>query len=162
MSLLLFSCNKKNEERIILIRGMSTVPFEKRIGIEIDENNNVFYCIETAFNSGKYSYFHCKMDIDIFDFYKGVFLKFFSTDTIAKQAIDASEYEFYIKTNNMVRRTVFYDNTLNEVQYVFIKQLEKLVELSCDTINYYSFPERLLIEKLPTPPAPPNGVNSRR
>ena len=90
-----FSCNKKDNESIVLTSGLSMNPNELRFGIEI-KNDTVYYCEEIVNSSAKYNYYKSKIDSSIFLNLRNEVKEEFKTPIVNKSIVDATPFQLNI------------------------------------------------------------------
>lgn len=142
LSFISFSCIKENE-KIILTKGIDENPKSLRFGIELS-NEDLYYCEETTPLSGKYNYFHLKISPKQANkIIKDITSIFDKIDTITPHYQDRIfELILIFDDKIMVKR-------FGGIKFVEIENLIKLKDLKMDKIHFHEFPKELLEERLP-------------
>lgn len=153
--LIVFACNTKNVQKVVLTIGVSMNPNEPRIGIEID-GNNIYYCREKINKKGDYDYFHGTLnqeELKKLDFNIG---ESFKNKIELENIVDATPYQLNFNLNETPEKRKFYLSNLEGKQLKIIEKIIEMKNVKLTRIEYHKFPNDLLQEKLPEPPTPKN------
>jgi hypothetical protein len=163
LTLLQFSCSKKNEDFIEFTYGLSMNPEFPRAGIKIKGDNYVYYCEEIMNlgdefylnnQTGKYKYFKSEEKVE-FPKYKELVIKNFS-DKIQKNYIsiaDATYEQIDFNLDSKKVKQAFFNIQLNSNQEKINNQIWELKKkLKFKSIDSIYFNQERLQEKLPEPP----------
>jgi hypothetical protein len=151
--ILFSSCCKT--DKIIITCGLSQNPDEKRYGIEINSNSDLFYCEEIKPQKGNYNYYYCKVDSQDFETLIKAIKEEFNLFIGQGDIVDATQYQLNIFSDDHEKILLFYQTFLNDKQNSLINKIIELKNQKFIKINYHYFPQNLLTEKLPPPPPRP-------
>lgn len=148
---LILSCDNSQNESIILTSGRSMNPDTPRFGIEI-QNDVLYYCEETKGGNEHYNYYSARIGSELFLIIKNNIKENFKNYSSDNEVVDATPFELIYKTNEETDTILFYHNFLSDKQIEIIEEIISLKNNKLQKINYHSFPQKLLTEKLPDPP----------
>ncbi|WP_343618310.1 hypothetical protein [Flavobacterium sp.] len=156
LGLIVISCNtENNKEKIILTSGISMNPDQPRFGIEINNEDTLYYCEEVITNKGHYKFYKSKISSETFLSLRKEIQNNFKSKFNEEEIVDATPYELDIKFDNNNAVFSFYLDNLDDAQVQIINKIIKSKDLTLEEIKHHNFPKRLLTEKLPSPPPPP-------
>ncbi|WP_306353310.1 hypothetical protein [Flavobacterium sp. '19STA2R22 D10 B1'] len=146
-----FSCNKNNNEKIILTSGLGMDPDALRFGIEV-RKDSVFYCEEIPNQKGEYNYYKSHFNSNDFLNLKNELESSFKEEVILHDIVDAKPYQLNLNLNKNNKTILFHNSFLNNKQMKAIDAIIELKKLNFDCSEFHKFPMELLNEKLPEPP----------
>lgn len=149
--LILSSCNKINDEKIVLTCGLGMNPDALRFGIEINKDK-VFYCEEIPSKKGKYNYYQSDFNSEEFLKLKQELQLSFKQEVVLHNIVDANQYQLDIDFKDDKRIVKFYYAFLNKKQATVVNTITDLKKLKFQHIKFHKFPMVLLNQKLPEPP----------
>jgi hypothetical protein len=152
--LLSYSCSKKHEF-IQVTKGFSENIEEPRVSILINDELNIFFCIEKS-KEGEYNYFKSKLSK----------VQWFKIKTTLLKNFKNRKFEKYAAVHDLSKTELIFDLDeteiyIEDISYLIMKQQEtqiineilNLIDLkSAQKIDFFEFKTEILFEKMPIPP----------
>ncbi len=152
-AIVVVSCNNhyQNNDSVVFTTNFSMDPSEPRFGIEI-KSDTIFYCEEIIGNKGNYNYYYCNYDKDKIKSIHQEVLKQFSVGYKKNEISDGMLCQLNIVNGEDSSKYVFFESNLNVGQRKIINNIIILKNCNLKNMEYHSFPEEMLKDKLPEPP----------
>ncbi|AIL46816.1 hypothetical protein [Elizabethkingia anophelis] len=149
LAIIFVSCEQK-QEFIEITKGEEMDPKVSRIGIQINNRNEVYICkeiIENNERTGRYDFYRYKNHIN-FDYFKNKFLKLYK-DTLEVPKVSDGEYNLlsYKLNNKNYKAIIFTDILSNEQRDVFYEIINLSRKKPQEKIIFHKFETKLLLEK---------------
>jgi len=157
-AILISGCNNDSDDFIFIAEGISMNPSEPRIGLELS-GTDLFYCEEimegTRWDKPNYTYYEAQIDPKYLCYFKSEILSRFQEVDQSRYVVDGTEYSLIYKFGNQSDSLNFYSAFLHKTQYQMIDSLLRLGNCEMRKIPFHNFPDGLLMQTLPKPPAAP-------